>query len=84
MQGFKGLRENSTYKLSPEGTAESAQDASPGLGKSQEQSRQGRLRMSQDASPGRIVSSRVESSALLAIPGLASCDFLSRPWRDYS
>jgi len=27
MQGFKALRENSTYKLSPEGTAENV----PGL-----------------------------------------------------
>ena len=63
-QGLKSLGENSTYKLSPEGTAESSPGRSPVLGKSQEQSRQGRLRMSQDSSPGRMVSSRVESSAL--------------------
>jgi hypothetical protein len=30
MQGFKALRENSTYKLSPEGTAESSPGRSPG------------------------------------------------------
>ena len=44
---------------------------------------QGRLRKSQDSSPGRIVSSRRVVSPL-AIPGLASWDILSRPWRDCS
>jgi hypothetical protein len=38
-QRLKSLRENSTYKRVPKGRLRVAQDASPGLGKSHEQSR---------------------------------------------